>query len=180
MLPAMVGYRLPSRSLHELIIPTENEPSSQLLFPRDGLYTQREHPLITQNGSDHYTNGYSVDQNGQNCPPPASPIQPDGSVNGSRPTTSDVQLAEAFVRCETQTEDVESRPRNSQSTPNNDPSHNQHDRDSPNTIAVVAPTRKRNFSNRTKTGCLTCRRRKKKCDETHPICEQPLIRNFKL
>ncbi|KAK7612742.1 hypothetical protein BKA81DRAFT_171504 [Phyllosticta paracitricarpa] len=30
--------------------------------------------------------------------------------------------------------------------------------------------RKRNFSNRTKTGCQTCRRRKKKCDETKPIC----------
>jgi hypothetical protein len=32
------------------------------------------------------------------------------------------------------------------------------------------PKRKRIFSNRTKTGCLTCRRRKKKCDEQHPIC----------
>jgi hypothetical protein len=31
--------------------------------------------------------------------------------------------------------------------------------------------RKRNFSNRTKTGCMTCRRRKKKCDETRPECE---------
>lgn len=30
--------------------------------------------------------------------------------------------------------------------------------------------RKRNFSNRTKTGCMTCRRRKKKCDETRPEC----------
>lgn len=30
--------------------------------------------------------------------------------------------------------------------------------------------RKRNFSNRTKTGCLTCRRRKKKCDEAKPEC----------
>lgn len=28
----------------------------------------------------------------------------------------------------------------------------------------------RNFSNRTKTGCLTCRERKKKCDESRPIC----------
>ncbi|PON23506.1 hypothetical protein TGAM01_v207740 [Trichoderma gamsii] len=28
--------------------------------------------------------------------------------------------------------------------------------------------RKRNFSNRTKTGCLTCRKRKKKCDEQKP------------
>jgi acetyltransferase-like isoleucine patch superfamily enzyme len=31
--------------------------------------------------------------------------------------------------------------------------------------------RKRNFSNRTKTGCLTCRKRKKKCDEQKPECE---------
>jgi len=30
--------------------------------------------------------------------------------------------------------------------------------------------RKRNFSNRTKTGCLTCRKRKKKCDEKKPEC----------
>lgn len=31
--------------------------------------------------------------------------------------------------------------------------------------------RKRNFSNRTKTGCMTCRKRKKKCDESRPECE---------
>lgn len=30
--------------------------------------------------------------------------------------------------------------------------------------------RKRNFSHRTKTGCFTCRRRKKKCDEQKPEC----------
>lgn len=35
--------------------------------------------------------------------------------------------------------------------------------------------RKRNFSNRTKTGCLTCRKRKKKCDEQKPECEFVLI-----
>lgn len=34
--------------------------------------------------------------------------------------------------------------------------------------------RKRNFSNRTKTGCLTCRRRKKKCDEQKPECQNCL------
>ena len=34
-----------------------------------------------------------------------------------------------------------------------------------------APTkRKRNFAHRTKTGCHTCRHRKKKCDEQKPIC----------
>lgn len=31
--------------------------------------------------------------------------------------------------------------------------------------------RKRQFANRTKTGCGTCRRRKKKCDEGKPECE---------
>lgn len=39
------------------------------------------------------------------------------------------------------------------------------------TTVQVAPKRKRVFSNRTKTGCMTCRRRKKKCDEQHPACE---------
>lgn len=31
--------------------------------------------------------------------------------------------------------------------------------------------RKRKFCNRTKTGCLTCRGRKKKCDERKPVCK---------
>ena len=39
------------------------------------------------------------------------------------------------------------------------------------TVQSDAKKRKRNFSNRTKTGCLTCRKRKKKCDETKPHCE---------
>lgn len=38
-------------------------------------------------------------------------------------------------------------------------------------IQSDAKKRKRNFSNRTKTGCLTCRKRKKKCDECKPECK---------
>ncbi|KAF4126291.1 Acetyltransferase (isoleucine patch superfamily) [Geosmithia morbida] len=38
--------------------------------------------------------------------------------------------------------------------------------------------RKRNFSNRTKTGCMTCRKRKKKCDETKPECQNCLKGGF--
>ncbi|KAI4204106.1 MAG: hypothetical protein LQ348_001311 [Seirophora lacunosa] len=38
--------------------------------------------------------------------------------------------------------------------------------------------RKRVFSNRTKTGCMTCRRRKKKCDEQHPECNNCLRGGF--
>ena len=36
--------------------------------------------------------------------------------------------------------------------------------------------RKRNFGNRTKKGCTSCRRRNKKCDETRPECESPSTR----
>jgi len=37
-------------------------------------------------------------------------------------------------------------------------------------VHVDPKKRKRNFSNRTKTGCQTCRKRKKKCDEGKPEC----------
>lgn len=37
-------------------------------------------------------------------------------------------------------------------------------------VQVDHKRRKRVFSNRTKTGCMTCRRRKKKCDEAKPEC----------
>lgn len=40
------------------------------------------------------------------------------------------------------------------------------------TIHTAGPARKRKraYKPRTKTGCITCRRRKKKCDETQPSC----------
>lgn len=39
-------------------------------------------------------------------------------------------------------------------------------------VQLIDPKkRKRQFANRTKTGCGTCRRRKKKCDEAKPECE---------
>lgn len=40
-----------------------------------------------------------------------------------------------------------------------------------NGVQVDVKKRKRQFANRTKTGCGTCRRRKKKCDEAKPECE---------
>lgn len=39
------------------------------------------------------------------------------------------------------------------------------------TTPLNGQKRKRNFSNRTKTGCITCRSRKKKCDEGRPYCK---------
>ena len=41
----------------------------------------------------------------------------------------------------------------------------------PQGAVQAGPKRKRVFSNRTKTGCMTCRKRKKKCDEGHPYCK---------
>ncbi|KAK5138354.1 hypothetical protein LTR08_003415 [Meristemomyces frigidus] len=41
---------------------------------------------------------------------------------------------------------------------------------SPDQDDLDSKKRKRNFSNRTKTGCHTCRGRKKKCDERKPAC----------
>lgn len=38
-------------------------------------------------------------------------------------------------------------------------------------VQVDPKKRKRQFANRTKTGCGTCRRRKKKCDEAKPECK---------
>ena len=45
-------------------------------------------------------------------------------------------------------------------------------------VVQVGPKRKRVFSNRTKTGCMTCRRRKKKCDEQHPSCNNCMRGGF--
>ncbi|KAL3470001.1 hypothetical protein BJX99DRAFT_59396 [Aspergillus californicus] len=50
--------------------------------------------------------------------------------------------------------------------------------DRPQTGLQIAPKRKRVFSNRTKTGCMTCRRRKKKCDEQHPACNNCMRGGF--
>jgi hypothetical protein len=41
---------------------------------------------------------------------------------------------------------------------------------------IDAKKRKRQFANRTKTGCGTCRSRKKKCDEAKPECKSELPR----
>ncbi|KAI9796545.1 MAG: Maltose acetyltransferase [Piccolia ochrophora] len=45
-------------------------------------------------------------------------------------------------------------------------------------VQVDHRRRKRVFSNRTKTGCMTCRRRKKKCDEQKPECNNCIRGGF--
>lgn len=64
-------------------------------------------------------------------------------------------------------------------SPEDDDEHAQHygdygtNRSSQAALEADRKRRKRVFSNRTKTGCMTCRRRKKKCDEQHPECKYP-------
>ncbi|EAA65158.1 hypothetical protein AN1402.2 [Aspergillus nidulans FGSC A4] len=96
---------------------------------------------------------------------------------------SDAQLAEALQR-EAQGPDVAqknwdgiSRPVVESSIPNEQASTSFPQDRSQNAVQV-APKRKRVFSNRTKTGCMTCRRRKKKCDEQHPACNNCLRGGF--
>lgn len=88
---------------------------------------------------------------------------------------SDAQLADALQR-EAQTQEAAPRsivaqrpaPSTMSVQPASSPTYSS---ERPAVAVQVAPKRKRVFSNRTKTGCMTCRRRKKKCDEQHPACE---------
>ncbi|KAL6231671.1 hypothetical protein BDW75DRAFT_37508 [Aspergillus navahoensis] len=97
---------------------------------------------------------------------------------------SDAQLAEALQR-EAQGPDVVqrnwdaiSRPVVEGSIPSEQASTSSFPQDRSQNAVQVAPKRKRVFSNRTKTGCMTCRRRKKKCDEQHPACNNCLRGGF--
>jgi hypothetical protein len=84
--------------------------------------------------------------------------------------TSDEQLGEALQRA-SQSMDVQ----RGYTSPDDDRSANPYGpyrNDGREMSAQSDPKkRKRNFSNRTKTGCMTCRRRKKKCDESRPECK---------
>ncbi|KAJ5936988.1 acetyltransferase [Penicillium verhagenii] len=94
---------------------------------------------------------------------------------------SDAQLVDALQR-EVHSQDPSHRNMNaSRTTPaptvqsSSSPAYSS---ERPNGAVQVAPKRKRVFSNRTKTGCMTCRRRKKKCDEQHPACNNCLRGGF--
>ena len=93
-----------------------------------------------------------------------------------RPYYSDARMAEALQR-ENRNYDPMG-PRDNFASPEND--EEQHaqqygdhatNRTSQSGLDMERKRRKRVFSNRTKTGCMTCRRRKKKCDEQHPECK---------
>ncbi|EXJ96501.1 hypothetical protein A1O1_01627 [Capronia coronata CBS 617.96] len=107
-----------------------------------------------QNGGGYYQNGNTSNQNGHTWQPERAG-QASGSANGVRPGSPDAHLAEILQQ--------EGSGPDAQRSWDPSPSSN-------GEAATVGSKRKRNFSNRTKTGCLTCRARKKKCDEQHPTC----------
>lgn len=91
--------------------------------------------------------------------------------------TSDAQLAEALQR-EAQGQDPSQKNWGAANRPAEAPAEidqrsfpQAYTQERPQAAVQVGPKRKRVFSNRTKTGCMTCRRRKKKCDEQHPACK---------
>ncbi|KAI1332770.1 hypothetical protein F5Y16DRAFT_125127 [Xylariaceae sp. FL0255] len=92
---------------------------------------------------------------------------------GSAPTQADDQAGDSLQRA---TSHAESRHDFSATSPDGDEDSRLYnsayspDQSRDPVIQSDPKKRKRNFSNRTKTGCLTCRKRKKKCDETKPEC----------
>lgn len=107
-----------------------------------------------------------------------NPNQPDGGDHlwyGQRRAAtpnSDAQLAEALQRDSAMINEREralSGPIDPEFDQDPSPDYAR-DRMSSMGIEIDHKRRKRQFSNRTKTGCLTCRGRKKKCDEAKPEC----------
>ncbi|KAJ5909170.1 hypothetical protein N7495_001852 [Penicillium taxi] len=84
---------------------------------------------------------------------------------------SDVQLVDALQRETQSQESGQGSLSGGRPTPPNMQTASSPVYSSERSGAVQVAKRKRIFSNRTKTGCMTCRRRKKKCDEQHPACE---------
>lgn len=142
------------------------------------------HPTTQQNQTTSTTSGYPHTEPVDNQQPSTTnPSWTDYDSNlvskaqkAQTLDSSDAQLAEALQR-ETQGSEVSSKSwdtlnRGSEAGGDSDQrSYQTFSQDRPQTAVQVGPKRKRVFSNRTKTGCMTCRRRKKKCDEQHPACK---------
>lgn len=129
----------------------------------------RSHPSYANgsNGIDsHNLRGHDNHRQADRHAPPGY------QTNGNHMDASDAHLAEALQR-ETQAHNPH-RTWGIGSRPDDDPQdqYGAYGTDRASQGAVQAgPKRKRVFSNRTKTGCMTCRKRKKKCDEGHPYCK---------
>jgi hypothetical protein len=121
------------------------------------------------NAAPYYQNG--AEQHNGHTWHPERPLHSHPSGNGTRPNTSEAQMAEVLQREASASEVTQPRSWEYQPTTNGETDVDHYSHDPATGVTTVTPKRKRNFSNRTKTGCLTCRQRKKKCDEAQPVCE---------
>lgn len=98
------------------------------------------------------------------------PVDPSIAPGQPRPYYSDQQMADSLRQHNRSYDSMP--PRDTYVTPEDDDEHGQYGDYGANRSSadLDRKRRKRVFSNRTKTGCMTCRRRKKKCDEQHPEC----------
>lgn len=123
-----------------------------------------------------------MSEDGERDRKPPSGVDPHASMGhnyylsrSQAPGDSEQRLAAAALRRESEgsitRKDLPAMLPNSE-----DPSRQQYSDYDRNGSAVQVDSsgkrRKRIFSNRTKTGCMTCRKRKKKCDELHPECKR--------
>ena len=99
----------------------------------------------------------------QGEPPPKPRPETEASLAESLHKFQQTQQLQRPEQSQPDPAEKDESPENEQEDQAVDEDHSQSDNSDPK-------KRKRNFSNRTKTGCHTCRGRKKKCDERHPTC----------
>ncbi|KAI1270131.1 hypothetical protein F5Y18DRAFT_414011 [Xylariaceae sp. FL1019] len=136
--------------------------------------TLDQHPLPSSRDLERTENWYSQQAREDRSPYDVR------DTTGSAPPQTDEELGDPRGRATSQ---AESRHDFSATSPDGDEGSILYGAYSPDqsrdpVIHSDPKKRKRNFSNRTKTGCLTCRKRKKKCDETKPECTNCLRGGF--
>ena len=153
---------------------------------RNGIAPVPYHPTHTQPGPRDHREQYHR----QEYVSPAQAYQhpdrshydhhadPHAPAQQPRPYYSEAQMADALRRENGAYGPDSMGRRDSFASPDqDDPNHGHYDgeygtpRPTASQMEIDRKRRKRVFSNRTKTGCMTCRRRKKKCDEQHPECK---------
>ncbi|CAJ2502560.1 Uu.00g099540.m01.CDS01 [Anthostomella pinea] len=127
---------------------------------------ERDYRHFGDDNREHHESWYSQQQHRDD----RSPYEARNSA-GSMPEQTDEQIGDALRRA---TSHMDSPREYSAISPDGDDSafYSGYTPEQRRDAAIQSDPkkRKRNFSNRTKTGCLTCRKRKKKCDETKPEC----------
>ena len=169
--------------------PYHREPTHQT---PEALHPQNGHPEYdprhsdprarSQGPSNHLTPNHEYDQDrrrplGSEYDPHAPPSQPYYTQPPAHHDDSEARLAEALQRENGHSSSNMAR-EGFTSPEDDDLRRAQYGEYSANRASLSGSAaeaerkrRKRVFSNRTKTGCMTCRKRKKKCDELHPECQ---------